>query len=242
MSVPHGGVSRGMTFASHSPPVHTGAAMEKKEDAGLQGTQKTQGVWERRTVDRRWGQNQLFGSFRVDSRVDSGVRPVTQSDPTDDALAAIASILEKPNERPVQKPVDRPDVPSPESAESEISAAAEAAPELPPPATEPAAVPPPLPPAPPPIVDEYVKLGPGPLDAIRFKWTARPAGDGLYFVDETIGTSSRAMTSGPISKDEAIRLVDERERDARRRFDALKSEMTGQPSATDRKEAGENLA
>ncbi|MDB5519137.1 MAG: hypothetical protein JWQ17_5895, partial [Tardiphaga sp.] len=113
---------------------------------------------------------------------------------------------------------------------------------LPPPATEPVAVPPPLPPALPPVVDEYVKLGPGPLDAIRFKWTARPAGDGLYFVDETIGTSSRAMTSGPISKDEAIRLVDERERDARRRFDALKSEMTGQPSATDRKEAGENLA
>jgi hypothetical protein len=236
MSVQRGGVSRGRTFATHSLPVHTGAAMEKKDDTGLQGTQKTQGVWERRTVDRRWGQNQLFGSFRVDS----GVRPVTQSDPTDDALAAIASILEKPNDLPVHKPVDRPEVPEPESAESGIPATAEATVELALPAEEPVAVPPPLPSAPA-VVDEYAKFGPGPLEAIRFKWTARPAGDGLYFVDETIGTSSRAMTSGPISKDEAIRLIDERERDARRRFEALKSEMTGQPPATypDRNEAGE---
>jgi len=76
-----------------------------------------------------------------------------------------------------------------------------------------------------------------------FKWTARPAGDGLYFVDETIGTSfPRDDLRDRSRKDEAIRLVDERERNARRRFDALKSEMTGQPSATDRKEAGENLA
>lgn len=209
--------------------------MEKKDDTGLQGTQKTQGVWERRTVDRRWGQNQLFGSFRVDS----GVRPVTQSDPTDEALAAIASILEQPNDRPVHKPVDRLEVPEPESTESEIPATAEATVELLSPAAEPAAVPPPLPSAPPAVVDEYAKFGPGPLEAIRFKWTARPVGDGLYFVDETIGTSSRAMTSGPFSKDEAIRLIDERERDARRRFEALKSEMTGQAFTTDRKEVGE---
>lgn len=217
--------------------------MEKKEDSGLQGTQKAQGVWERRTADRRWGQNQLFGSFRVDSRVNSGV-PVTQSDPTDDALAAIASILEQPNERPVHKPVDRPEVSSPEITESETSAAAEAAIELPPPIAEPVLVPPPLPLLAPAAVDEYVKLGPGPLDAIRFKWTARPTGNGLYVVDETIGTNSRAMSSGPMSKEEAIRLVDERERDARRRFDALKSEMTGQAPATypDGKETGENLA
>jgi hypothetical protein len=219
--------------------------MEKKEDAGLPGTQKAQGVWERRTADRRWGQNQLFGSFRVDSRVDSGVRPVTQSDPTDDALAAIASILERPNERPVHKSVDRPEVPSSEIAESEIPATTEAMVEPPPPAVEPAAVPPPLPTTPlrttPPAgVDEYVKLGPGPLDAIRFRWTARPAGDGLYFVDETIGTSSRTMSSGPMSKEEAIRLIDEREHDARRRFDALRSEMTGQTSPDSaRRGAGE---
>jgi hypothetical protein len=168
------------------------------------------------------------------------VRPVTQSDPTDDALAAIASILEKPNERPVHKPVDRDEVPSPEIAESEIPAAAEATAELPPPAAEAVAIPPPLPPAPPAAVDEYVKLGPGPLDAIRFRWTARPAGDGLYFVDETIGTSSRTMSSGPMSKEEAIRLIDEREHDARRRFDALRSEMTGQTSPDSaRREAGE---
>jgi hypothetical protein len=237
-----------MMFASHSLPVHTGAAMEKKDDAGLQGTQKAQGVWERRTADRRWGQNQLFGSFRMASRVDSGVQPVTQSDPTDEALAAIASILEKPNERPVHKPADSPETLSPENTESDTPATAEVAAELPAPAVESVVVPPPLPPTPPAVIDEYVKLGPGPLDAIRFKWTARPAGDGHYFVDETIGTGSRTMSSGPMSKDEAIRLVDERERDARRRFDALKSEMTGQASTPypdrnpDRNEAGENLA
>src|SRR5204862_204591 len=46
--------------------------------------------------------------------------------------------------------------------------------------------------------DTYVKHGPGPLDAIRFKWTARPGGDGSYFVDETIGDNPRVMTSGPM--------------------------------------------
>ena len=74
---------------------------------------------------------------------------------------------------------------------------------------------------------DYVKYGPGPLDAIRFKWTARPAGDGSYFVDETIGHSSRPMTSGPMSREQAISFIDGRDRDARRRFEALKNEMTG---------------
>ena len=35
------------------------------------------------------------------------------------------------------------------------------------------------------------------------------------------------MSSGPMSKDEAIGFIDDRESDARRRFDALKSEMIG---------------
>src|SRR4051812_38714412 len=78
--------------------------MEKKGEPGLQGDQKAQGVWERRTADRRYGQNQLFGSFRVDS----GGPAVSRNDPTDSALAAIASILEKPAGRPLggadQKP------------------------------------------------------------------------------------------------------------------------------------------
>src|SRR4051812_50229523 len=82
--------------------------MEKKGDGGLHADQKAQGVWERRTADRRYGQNQLFGSFRVDS----GGPTVSQGDPTDSALAAIASILDKPAGRPSDGQVQRPAAPS----------------------------------------------------------------------------------------------------------------------------------
>ena len=221
--------------------------MEKK-DSGLHADQKAQGVWERRTADRRYGQNQLFGSFRVDS----GGPPVSPGDPTDSALAAIASILDKPAGKPTdgqgQKPagaaqagsdrvedvrisdVDAPQVQISDTQSHETQGSMTNVPE---PliqdtsAVEPSSQPPRPPPSPPADPDGYVKYGPGPLDAIRFKWTARPAGDGTYFVDETIGDSSRPMTSGPMPKDEAVSFIDGRERDARRRFDALKSEMTG---------------
>jgi hypothetical protein len=178
--------------------------MEKNENTGLQVDQTAQGVWERRTADRRLGQNQLFGSFRVKP----GVKVVSRTDPTDNVLAAIASILDEPTDKPTHKhkSVEKPAIPTPE----EVPVASQ------PP--EPAAA----------DADGYTKLGPGPLDAIRFKWVARPAGDGTYFVDETVGDKSRAMTSGPMPQQDAIRLIDERERDARRRFDALKNEMTGQ--------------
>ena len=72
--------------------------------------------------------------------------------------------------------------------------------------------------------DGYSKMGPGPLQAIRFKWTVRRDDDGDYFVDETIGNSA-PISSGPMPKDAAIRFVDERESEARRRFEGIKSEM-----------------
>jgi hypothetical protein len=185
--------------------------MEKEENAGLQGNQKVQGVWERRTGDRRLGQNQLFGSFRVDS----GAQTLSQSDPTENVLAAIASILDNPTDRPTDKPQiadaeAKPPIPTSEAA---------------PVASEP-------PPSAAADLESYVKLGPGPLDALRFKWTVRPAGDGNYFVDETIGDGSRAMTSSPMPREQAIRFIDEREHDARRRFEALKNEMIGQAAST----------
>jgi hypothetical protein len=201
--------------------------MANMENSGLRADQKAQGVWERRTGERRLGQNQLFGSFRVNSGVNgSGVNGLSQGDPTDNVLAAIASILDRPTGKPIDQPVDKPQIPKIE----EVHVA-------PRPLSSAAAVPPSSAIADPPQsaaadVDGYLKLGPGPLDAIRIKWTARPAGDGNYFVDETIGDSSRAMTSGPMPKKEAIKLIDERERDARRRFDALKYEMTGQGAST----------
>jgi hypothetical protein len=231
-------------------PGRSGGAMEKKDGNELGEGQKAQGVWERRTQDRRWGQNQLFGSVRIGS----GVKGVSNGDPTDNALAAIASILEKPAE-PIRRPAVPPPLPAAEKpAASPVTAGAEnfrfsgseanepvsAASPSPspepvlalPPAPAPDPLPSPVPATPPPPVvaaevDGYVKFGPGPLDAIRFKWSARPAGNGSYFVDETIGSSSRAMTSGPMSKDDAIKFIDTREADAWRRFNALKNEMTG---------------
>ncbi|MBV8924492.1 MAG: hypothetical protein JOZ74_03890 [Bradyrhizobium sp.] len=124
------------------------------------------------------------------------------SDPTDDALATIASILDQPE---TQREA--------ENSGSEGSAAPPAEALLTP--------------------DEegYSKIGPGPIAALRFKWTARRGGDGEYFVEETIGDNATPIVSGPMSKQAAFRLVDERESEARRRFEQLRQEMTGRAAA-----------
>ena len=126
---------------------------------------------------------------------------MAQSDPTDHALAAIASILDKVET----------------SRESQKSAVTEQRPVAPPPISV----------AHPPIeAHGYSKIGPGPMAAIRFKWTVR-LDNGDYYVDETIGESSSPLVTGPLDRDAAIQLVDYRESEARRRFEQLKSEMTG---------------
>jgi hypothetical protein len=131
-----------------------------------------------------------------------------QSDPTDSALAAIASILDQPEPH----------------RESEKAAVAEI-------------------PVAPELVDGdgYSKAGPGPMAAIRFRWTVRRADNGEYYVDETIGENSAPIATGPLTRDAAIRLVDDRESDARRRFEQLKSEMTGRAAAANlvRRDSGE---
>ncbi len=140
---------------------------------------------------------------------------MTQSDPTDNALATIASILDPPETR----------------RESEKAAVAEQRP----------AAPPPIPVAPPPIeAHGYSKFGPGPMAAIRFKWTVRLE-NGDYYVDETIGENSAPIVTGPMSREAAIQMVDDRESDARRRFEQLKSEMTGRSAAANlaREDSGE---
>ena len=150
---------------------------------------------------------------------------MSQSDPTDHALAAIASILDQPLETP--RELEKP--------------AVEAKHAMPPPLP----TPPPLAPSAPSQAssdgESYSKLGPGPIAAIRFKWTARRAGNGEYFVDETIGESSTPITAGPMSKDAAIRMVDEREAEARQRFEQLRHEIIGRAAAADlvRKGVGE---
>ena len=122
---------------------------------------------------------------------------MSESDPTDHALAAIASILDKPES------LSFPDA----------SAAAEA------PAERPVELSAPV------EADGYSKTGPGPLQAIRFKWTVRRDDKGDYYVDETIGDNSVPISSGPMPKDAAIKFVDERESEARRRFEGIKREM-----------------
>ncbi len=119
---------------------------------------------------------------------------MSQSDPTDSALAAIASILDQPES-------DR----EPEAVSVEEKPAAPAQNE----------------------VAGYSKIGPGPLAAIRFKWTVRRDDNGDYYVDETVGENSAPITSGPMSADAAVRLVDEREGEAQQRFYRLRSEMSG---------------
>lgn len=71
----------------------------------------------------------------------------------------------------------------------------------------------------------YSKIGPGPMAAIRFKWTVRRGDDGNYYVDETIGDASLPIVAGPMSPAAAIRLVDEREREALLRFERLRDEI-----------------
>ena len=79
--------------------------------------------------------------------------------------------------------------------------------------------------------DGYSKAGPGPMAAIRFRWTVRREDNGEYYVDETIGENSLPIVSGPLTRNAAIRLVDDRESEARQRFEQMKSEMTGRAAA-----------
>jgi hypothetical protein len=121
---------------------------------------------------------------------------LTITDPTDTALAVIASLHEQ----------------------SEAHHATEVADEKP---------------LVPEIVDAagYSKVGPGPMAAIRFKWTVRHGQDDAYYVDETIGENSTPIVSGPMTADAAIRFVDDRAGDAHRRFEQLRGELSGRASA-----------
>jgi hypothetical protein len=133
---------------------------------------------------------------------------LSQSDPTNHALAAIASILDQPEfHREPEKTVveERPIAPGGIEA------------------------------------DGYQKVGPGPIAAIRFKWTVRRGDHDEYYVDERIGENSMPIISGPLTGDAAIRFVDDRASEARQRFEQLKNEMAGRGSVANliRRDAGE---
>jgi hypothetical protein len=124
---------------------------------------------------------------------------LTSSDPTDDALAAIASILDEAHTPPELAPDKVP---------------AEQVPVVPPPVE----------------ANGYSKVGPGPMAALRLKWTVREDND-QYYVDETVGENSTPIVSGPMDGDAAIKFVDDRESEARQRFEDLKQEMAGRTAA-----------
>ena len=160
---------------------------------------------------------------------------MSHGDPTDDALAAIASILDHSAEKQearVEKPEARPesvDAQAGEYPEPDITEAEPVA------ATAPVAA---TPMAASDDVDGYSKAGPGPLDAIRFRWTARRDSDGSYYVDETIGLNSRPISSGPMHRDTVVAFIDAREREAHQRFENLRNDMTSSRTAWETRDHG----
>ena len=132
---------------------------------------------------------------------------MAKRDPTDHALATIASILDFGDSQrsKIEKPVSEEKPVSGEKAPALVPADA----------------------------DGYFKVGPGPIETIRFKWTVRRAESGEYFVDETIGENSAAIANGPMDKEAAIKFVDDRESQARQRFNELRHEIAGSATALD---------
>ncbi|ABE62836.1 conserved hypothetical protein [Nitrobacter hamburgensis X14] len=146
---------------------------------------------------------------------------MSEGDPTDDALATIAGLVDKPEtseerddagQAPEAEATDQPGVCLAEEIPTTTPVAPNPASDSPSDCAE---------------TDSYTKYGPGPLAAVRFKWTTRRGDNGDYFVDETIGDSSLPLVSGPMTKEAAIQFVDDRERDACQRFETLRSEMAG---------------
>ena len=127
---------------------------------------------------------------------------MTEGDPTDHALATIASILDQPASPPEAAKTD-----AGETQEGPVRHETG--------------------------INGYSKSGPGPMEAIRFKWTVRREAEDRYFVDETIGETSRSITNGPMSADAAVRFVDDQASEARQRFEALRNEMAGRAAAAD---------
>ena len=130
------------------------------------------------------------------------------SDPIDHALAVIASIREDAEGEAALQP--------PSETDQQATAVVEdkpLAPEAP-------------------AGDEYFKIGPGPMASIRFKWSMRRADNDEFFVDETIGEKSAPIVLGPMSREAAIKMVDDREAEARRRFEDLRNEMAGRSAVT----------
>lgn len=168
---------------------------------------------------------------------------MSEIDPTDHALATIASILENPEpvlvirktETEIVVSGEREHVDSDEHRVVDEYPAVEEHPSL---EQHPVIEEQPLVPEHT-DADGYSKVGPGPMVAIRLKWTVHRGDDGQYYVHETIGEQSAPVVSGPMTSEAAVRLVDEREDESHRRFEELRSEIAGRSSLADYERKGE---
>ncbi|WP_298245472.1 hypothetical protein [uncultured Bradyrhizobium sp.] len=162
---------------------------------------------------------------------------MSEIDPTDHALATIASILENPEpvlvvrqtETEVVVAGEREHLASDEQADIDEQPALDDHPvveeqPLVPEHTD---------------ADGYSKVGPGPMVAIRLKWTVHRGDDGQYYVHETIGEQSAPVVSGPMTSEAAVHFVDVQEDEAQRRFELLRSEIAGRSSLADYERKGE---
>ncbi|MCK1540766.1 hypothetical protein IVA98_04675 [Bradyrhizobium sp. 160] len=156
---------------------------------------------------------------------------MAEIDPTDHALATIASILEHPE--PVL---------AVRETETEMVVAGErehiAADEQPIVNEHPVVEEQPLVPEHT-DADGYSKVGPGPMVAIRLKWTVHRGDDGQFYVHETIGEQSAPVVSGPMTSEAAVHFVDAQEHEAHRRFEELRSEIAGRSSLAEFERKGE---
>lgn len=154
---------------------------------------------------------------------------MSEIDPTDHALATIASILEHPEPVLVIRDTETEMVAADEYAVADEHHASDEhlvveEQSLVPEHTD---------------ADGYSKVGPGPMVAIRLKWAVHRGDDGQYYVHETIGEQSAPVISGPMTSEAAVHFVDEHENEAHRRFELLRSEIAGRSSLADYERKGE---
>jgi len=164
---------------------------------------------------------------------------LSEIDPTDHALATIASILENPEPALVARDTeaaaaDEETVAHEDTVASEHSADEHVVADEHPVVEEQPLVPEHT------DADGYSKVGPGPMVAIRLKWTVHRGDDGQYYVHETIGEQSAPVVSGPMTSEAAVHFVDAHEDEANRRFELLRSEIAGRSSLAEFERKGES--
>ncbi|WP_187434624.1 hypothetical protein [Bradyrhizobium cytisi] len=160
---------------------------------------------------------------------------MSEIDPTDQALATIASIFEHPEPVLVVRDTETETVAADDYAVADEHHASDdhRASDEHPVVEEQPLVPDHT------DADGYSKVGPGPMVAIRLKWAVHRGDDGQYYVHETIGEQSAPVVSGPMTSEAAVHFVDEHENEAHRRFELLRSEIAGRSSLADYERKGE---